>query len=117
MNPNKDLVHGHISSTGEITPGWQTCITYASRIDPVPVDQWAKIAMTYDSKNIKVYINEKLGYDKKFRYDKGIFNGADYGADFTAGANSVCNTMSNQFIGLIDALAVYNIALKKDEIL
>lgn len=117
--PSKDLVHGHISSIGGVTPGEKACITYASSKDPVPVNQWAMIAMTYDSEFIKVYIDGRLSNDEKtnpFRYDTGIFNGGDNGADFTIGANSVRNTMTNQFIGLIDGLAVFNKALSEDEI-
>jgi len=117
--PCKGLLHGHISATGGKTPGETACITYSSSKIPVPEDKWIMVAMTYDSENIKVYIDGKLSSDEKtnpFRYDKGIFNGGKDGADFTVGTNSVGGKMTNQFIGYIDGLAVYNIALSESEL-
>jgi hypothetical protein len=117
--PCKDLVHGHISAVGTGTPGEEACITYASSKDQVPVNQWTMIAMTYDSEYIRIFVDGKLSHDEKtnpFKYDKGIFNGGDDGAGFTVGANSAHGIITNQFIGLIDGLAVYNIALTESEL-
>lgn len=118
-SPCKGLVHGHISAIGGKTPGEVACITYASSKMPVPENKWQMVALTYDARNIKVYIDGKLSYDEKtnpFRYDKGIFNGGTDGADFTVGANSVGGKMTNQFIGLMDELSIFNVALTEKEL-
>ena len=115
----KNLVHGHISATGGKSPGQVAWISYASSNSEVKTNEWAMIAMTYDGKKIKVYINGKLSFSEKtnpFIYTEGIFDGGQNGADFTVGANSVGGKMTNQFVGLIDGLAVYNIALSESEL-
>lgn len=117
--PAKNLVHGHISATGGKSPGEVAWISYASSNNEVKTNEWAMIAMTYDGEKIKVYINGKLNFNEKtnpFLYTEGIFDGGQNGADFTVGANSVGGKMTNQFIGLIDGLAVYNIALSEREL-
>lgn len=117
--PAKNLVHGHISATGGKTPGQVAWISYASSNNEVKTNEWAMIAMTYDGKKIKVYINGELSFNEKtnpFFYNEGIFDGGQNGADFTVGANSVAGKMTNQFIGLIDGLAVYNIALSESDL-
>ncbi|EON77120.1 hypothetical protein ADIS_2430 [Lunatimonas lonarensis] len=112
--PTNNLIHGHISATGGKTPGQIAWISYVSSADPVDVNQWAMIAITYDGKEIKAFKDGRLSANEKtnpFPYEEGIFDGGEDGADFTVGANSVIGKMTNQFIGQISGLAVFDVAL------
>ncbi len=117
--PAKNLIHGHISATGGKSPGEKAWISYASSNDPVEAGVWTQIAMTYDGKRIKLYINGVLSENKKtnpFTYREGIFDGGPDGAEFTVGSNHVQGKMHNQFIGQISGLSVYNEALRAKDI-
>lgn len=117
--PAKNLIHGHISATGGVSPGEKAWISYASSNDSIPVGVWTMIAMTYNGKEIKLYINGKLSRNEKtnpFKYEEGIFDGGADGADFTVGANHVQGKMTNQFIGAISGLAVFDKALRAKDI-
>lgn len=117
--PASNLIHGHISATGGVSPGERAWISYASSNDAVEVGVWTMIAMTYDGKNIKLYINGELSRNEKtnpFKYEEGIFDGGSDGADFTVGANHVQGKMTNQFIGAISGLSVFDKALSEKDI-
>lgn len=117
----QDLIHGHVSSVGGPTPGYTVCRTYSSGTTPIPMDQWTMIAMTYDGKHSRVYVNGKLDAEENynpFPYDKGLFDGGNDGADFTVGANHVAGLQNNnRFGGLIGGLAVFDRALSEEELL
>ncbi|WP_373497096.1 LamG domain-containing protein [Aquiflexum sp.] len=117
--PAQGLLHGHISATGGKSPDREAWISYSSSGEPVPDNQWNCIAITYDGKHIKSYINGKLSaaeFSNPFPYNHGIFDGGEDGADFTVGANSVSGKMTNQFIGKISGLAVFDTALSNKDI-
>lgn len=116
--PAKGLIHGHISATGGKTPGEIAWISYASSDEPVLPGEWTMISITYDGKHIRTYKNGELSANvltNPFPYEEGIFDGGEDGADFTVGANSVVGKMTNQFIGLIGGLAVFDVALDEKE--
>ena len=117
--PASGLLHGHISATGGKSPGQVAWISYSSSGDPVPENEWTCIAITYDGKEIKSYINGKLSaseFTNPFPYEEGIFDGGADGADFTVGANSVNGFMTNQFLGKISGLAVFDAALEDKDL-
>lgn len=117
--PAKGMIHGHISATGGVSPGERAWISYASSNDSVEVGVWTMIAMTYNGKEIKLYINGRLSSNERtnpFKYEDGIFDGGMDGADFTVGANHVQGKMTNQFIGAISGLSVFNRALSEKDI-
>lgn len=117
--PASGLLHGHISATGGKSPEQAAWISYSSSGEPVKENEWICIAITYDGKEIKSYINGTLSdseFTNPFPYPDGIFDGGENGADFTVGANSVGGKMTNQFIGKISGLAVFNIALEEKEL-
>ncbi|MBC6366179.1 LamG domain-containing protein [Algoriphagus sp. AK58] len=117
--PASGLLHGHISATGGKTVGQVAWITYSSSGEQVPLNEWVSIAVTYDGKEIKSFINGKLSageFTNPFPYDEGIFDGGEDGADFTVGANSVTGKMTNQFIGKVSGLAVFNAALDEKDL-
>lgn len=117
--PSQGRLHGHISSSGGKTPNEVAWISYASSKDPVVSQTWEWIAMTYNGKKIKVFVGGELQKDPQtnpFKYPEGVFDGGNDGAEFTVGANSVSNKMTNQFIGRMAYLAVFNEALTAKEI-
>ncbi|WP_297338195.1 LamG-like jellyroll fold domain-containing protein [Algoriphagus sp.] len=117
--PSQGRLHGHISALGGKTPGEVAWISYASSKESIPEKTWVWISMTYDGKEIKVYVNGKLDKDpltNPFNYEAGIYDGGVDGADFTVGANSVANRMTNQFIGRMAYLAVFKKDLTGKEI-
>jgi hypothetical protein len=117
--PSEGRLHGHISALGGKTPGEVAWISYASSKESVPQQTWVWISMTYDGKQIKVFVDGKLEKDpltNPFKYADGIYDGGTDGADFTVGANSVANKMTNQFIGKMAFLAVFKKELTAKEI-
>ncbi|MCC5938200.1 MAG: hypothetical protein JJU34_13050 [Lunatimonas sp.] len=112
--PTNGRIHGHISATGGKTPGQIAWISYASSDEEVATGEWAMIALAYDGKQIKVFKDGALSahaLTNPFPYEEGIFDGGEDGADFTVGANSVIGKMTNQFVGQISGLAVFDEAL------
>lgn len=118
--PVKDRAHGHVSAIGGPTPGNEFCITYSSGGNPVPYDEWVCVAMTYDGKFSKVYVNGKLDaweHRNPFPYEDGLFDGGEEGADFTVGAVHRGGSWGNFFGGLIGGVAVFERALGEEELL
>jgi hypothetical protein len=118
--PVKDRIHGHVSSVGGPTPGKEFCVTYSSSAHPIPLNEWVCIAMSYDGRFSRVYINGKLDsfeHSNPFPYDEGLYDGGTDGADFTVGSVSVKGKPGNFFDGTIGGLAVYNVALKDEDLL
>jgi hypothetical protein len=117
--PANGLLHGHISASGGKSPGEVAWISYSSSGDSVPENQWTCVAITYDGKEIRSYIDGVLSaseFTNPFPYPDGIFDGGLDGADFTVGANSVNGKMTNQFIGKISGLAVFDKSLSEKDI-
>ena len=110
---------GHVSSCGGPTPGYPWCMTAAIGRTPVSREEWHMVAFTYDGEYAKVYLDGELDEREKynpFRYDEGLFDGGEDGADFTVGAVYRAGEMGNFYTGLIGGLAVFNRALAEEEI-
>ncbi len=118
--PCQDLIHGHISSVGGPTPGHQVCISYASSQAPVGFDHWHMLAISYDGRHIRAYLDGRLDARENanpFPYDEGIFDGGPDGAEFTVGANHVAGIENNnRFGGRIAGIAVFNRRLTDPEL-
>jgi hypothetical protein len=118
-DPSRDRVHGHVSAVGGPTPGNAVCVTYSSGGTQVPLGQWRAVAMTYDGKFSRAYVDGRLDASDKynpFPYDQGLFDGGPDGADFTVGSVSVKGKPSNFYAGLIGGVAVFDRALTDDEV-
>jgi len=115
--PTKGEVHGHVSDVGGPTEGHPFCITYSSSGTKVPLKEWTLVAMTFDGKASRVYVNGKFvaeeGYNP-YPLKGGLFNGK---ADFTVGAVDRSGEMGNYFNGELDELAIYSRALSEKELL
>lgn len=123
-------VGAHISSIGGATPGYKYCMDAAIGATPVLFDEWQCVAITYDGRHARAYLNGRL--DERagrnpYPYLGGIFDGGEDGADFTVGAvarpdwvdeNFVAHgsKIANPFVGLLGGLAVYDRALGDEEI-
>lgn len=89
-------------------------ILFASE-DEVPADSWSHVAVTYDGSAKKLYINGNL-------VDLGVFNGADRQGEIGTSANDILIAQGNTgvggqaFKGLIDEIAVFNVALTESDI-
>ena len=114
--PAKDEVHGHVSDVGGPTEGHPFCITYSSSGTKVLLKEWTLVAMTFDGKASRVYVNGKFvaeeGYNP-YPLKAGLFNG---NADFTVGAVDRSHEMGNFFNGELDELAIYSRALSVKEL-
>lgn len=117
--PLANRIHGHVSSIGGPTPGEEFCITYSSGATEIPLQKWVCLAMQYDGKESRVYVNGKLdsleNYNP-FPYNEGLFNGGADGADFTVGAVHRGGSWGNFFNGYLGGLAVYDRALSESEL-
>jgi Concanavalin A-like lectin/glucanases superfamily len=131
----KNQVCGHISKTGKPTPPFPFSIDYSASKQQVAVNEWVCIAMTYDGKQIKSYLNgvfeerepELINNTKGFSgYPDGLTQSknpyffpdgiGNNGSDFTVGAVLLKSGMGNFFKGKIGGLAVFDRALKDKEI-
>lgn len=114
--PTKDEVHGHVSDVGGPTEGHPFCITYSSSGITVPLKKWTMVAMTFDGKASRVYVDGKFvaeeGYNP-YPLKGGLFNG---NAEFTVGAVDRSSEMGNFFNGELDELAIYSRALSEKEL-
>ncbi len=117
--PCANLVHGHISSVGGPTPGFEVCRTYASGGAEIGFEDWHLLALTYDGAFIRVYVDGVLDEAEPFNpfpYGEGIFDGGEDGAPFTVGANHVAGIENNnRFSGWIAGIAVFSRALDESE--
>jgi hypothetical protein len=116
--PLANRIHGHVSAVGGPTPGEEFCITYSSGATEIPFGPWQCIAMSYDGKASRVFVNGKLDsleHYNPFPYPDGLFDGGTDGADFTVGAVHRGGSWGNFFDGHLGGLAIYNRALSEDE--
>jgi len=130
-------VCGHISKNGGATSPFPYSIDYAASPQKVPLSTWVCIAFTYDGADIKSYFNGEFkasepelikntkGFIKEklegliqvknpYHYPDGMGNN---GSDFTIGGVQLKKGMGNFFKGEIGGIAIFNKALKAEEIL
>lgn len=118
--PVKDRIHGHVSAVGGPTPGEKFCITYSTGATEIGFGKWHCVAMSYDGKASRVYVNGKLdAWEQRnpFPYPDGLFDGGEDGADFTVGAVHRGGEWGNFFGGDIGGVAVFKRALSDGELL
>jgi len=116
--PLANRIHGHVSAIGGPTPGDEFCITYSSGATEVAMERWQCLAMSYDGKTSRVYVNGKLDsfeHYNPFPYPDGLFDGGVDGSDFTVGAVHRGGEWGNFFGGDIAGLAVFSRALSEEE--
>jgi len=116
--PLQNRIHGHVSAIGGPTPGDQFCITYSSGATEIPLGEWLCLAMTYDGRESRVYVNGRLDAREQFNpfpYPDGLFDGGADGADFTVGAVHRGGEWGNFFGGQIGGLAIFKRALSEAE--
>lgn len=117
--PLKNRIHGHVSAVGGPTPGEEFCITYSSGATEIPLQEWHCLAMTYDGRESRVYVNGKLDSLEQynpFPYTEGLYDGGKEGAPFTVGAVHRGGSWGNFFGGQIGGLAVFNRALEEKQV-
>ena len=130
MYNGADQVCGHISKSGGPTPPFPFSIDYSASGQKIPKGVWTCIAMTYDGRFIKSYVNgefaerpaEQIAHTKGFpgypdgaRHSKNPYyyphGMGDNGSDFTVGAVMLKGGMGNFFKGKIAGVAVFKKAL------
>ncbi|MBX3740947.1 MAG: LamG domain-containing protein [Akkermansiaceae bacterium] len=117
--PVDNRIHGHVSAIGGGTPGNKYCITYSSGATKIPLGEWQCLAMSYDGKASRVFVNGKLdAWEQRnpLPYADGLFDGGADGSDFTVGAVHRGGSWGNFFGGTIGGLAVFKRALAEEEI-
>ena len=116
---SKDRFQGHVSFVGGKTPDEEACITYATSGQEVPMGEWQSLAMTYDGKEVRLYLNGRLSEVEgmnPFLYPDGLFDGGKEGADFTVGMVDVAGKPGNFLGANLGGLAVFDRALTASEI-
>ena len=116
--PLANRIHGHVSAIGGPTPGNPFCITYSSGATEIPLREWHCLAMTYDGRASRVYVDGRLDALEQynpFPYPDGLFDGGATGADFTVGAVHRGGSWGNFFGGQIGGLAIFRRALSAEE--
>jgi hypothetical protein len=130
-----DQVCGHISYTGKPTPPFPYSIDYSASKQTLEKSQWQFVAFTYDGEFIRSYLNGELkvrepelikntkgfsGYPEGITHSKNPYFYPDgmgnNGSDFTVGAVLLARGMGNYFRGQIGGLAVFDRALRPEEI-
>lgn len=120
MYDSSDQVCGHVSSIGGPTPGYKYCMDASIGATQVLFDVWQCVGFTYDGHEVKSYLNGRLDVRPErnpYRYEGGLFDGGNHGADFTVGAVDRSGVMGNWFAGVLGGLAVYHHALTEQEML
>lgn len=116
---SKGQACGHVSATGGPTPGYRWCMTTAIGATPLPLHEWKYVAFTYDGAFATVYVDGKLdarlGFNP-FAYFEGLYDGGEYGSDFTVGGVHRSGEMGNFFAGSLGGLAVFRDALGEEEL-
>jgi hypothetical protein len=113
-----DQVCGHVSGVGGPTPGQRYCMDASIGATPMAHGKWSTAGFTYDGRVAKSYLNGKLDAREgrnPYVYELGLFDGGSDGADFTVGAVDRSGEMGNWYQGAIGGLAVFNRALREDE--
>lgn len=131
-NNGENQVCGHISKTGKPSPPFPYSIDYSASQQKVPSNEWMFVAITYNGKYIKSYINgsfekrepEFINNTKGFEgYPNGLIQSknpyyfpygmGNNGSDFTIGAVLLKKGMGNFFKGQIGGLAVFDRVLSE----
>jgi hypothetical protein len=112
--------HGHIFHVGGPAPGHGYCVTYATGATRLPIGEWIDLAMAYDGRDIRVYLNGQLDKNPRadpfrldinslnpYPYPSDIFDGGRTGAPFTVGGVHRSGEMGNWFMGRMSDLTVY----------
>jgi len=115
----EEQVCGHLSNVGGPTPGYKYCIDGPVGQTPVPFDEWAVIAMTYDGHSGYAWLNGALDIRPgltPYSMAGGLYDGGPGGSDFTVGGVDRSGEIGNFFCGALAGLAVYERALSPAEI-
>ncbi|MCD8481444.1 MAG: LamG domain-containing protein [Verrucomicrobia bacterium] len=120
-------VHAHVSSDGGPTHNGAVCLSYATGSTRIETGRWYMLAMTYDGKAARVYVDGQLdvnntvdpvlGQLNPLSFDRGLYNGGSMGADFTVGSVFTGSRMNNWFQGDIGGVAVFSRALDSAQLL
>jgi len=119
IHNSANQVCGHISGIGGPTEGEKWCMDASIGKSPVPLNEWAMVAFTYDGEFAVSYLDGKPDVRpgrNPYYYPLGLFDGGENGADFTVGAVNRMGEMGNFFAGLIGGIAIFNRALSETEI-
>lgn len=117
--PSEDRFQGHVSSVGGPTPGEDFCITYATSGEAVPMEGWQCLALTFDGKEARLYLNGRLSTAEgmnPFPYPEQLFDGGEDGGDFTVGSVNVGGKPGNFLGAKLGGLAVFDRALDAKEV-
>jgi len=98
-------VSGTVSFHREVAP-WAFAGTR-----PVPNDEFTHIAVTYDSAVMKIYVNGEFDAEQ----DRGAQN-TDTATPVLIGARMTGGAPSEYFRGVLDEVALFNVALTEEEI-
>lgn len=128
-------VCGHISFNGKKTPPFPASIDYSASKGVIKKNVWECIAMTYDGKYAKSFLNgvfeerpaELINNTKGYPgYPNGIvasknpyyfpYGLGNNGSDFTIGAVALTGRIGNYFNGQIGGVVVFNRVLSNEEI-
>lgn len=127
-----DQVIGHVSRTGGASTNLPYSRDYAASARMVRPGDWRVIAFRYDGEHITAFLDgiadprpefvevgpplgEGLRYAKNpFRFDGGLYAGPL--AEFTVGAVLLTSGIGNAFSGALAELAVWDRALRDDEL-
>ncbi|MCP4256943.1 MAG: LamG domain-containing protein [Planctomycetes bacterium] len=109
-NPNDTLFinnDGRLSWRGRIGGAWAGGMCETAP-DVVPTDQWTHVAVTGDGRNFRIYVNGALSQESAFQTTEGTNATYYIGGSIWA---------AEYYIGMIDDVRIYNMALTGLEIL
>lgn len=121
-----EQVCGHVSQTGDVTPGYPFSRDYSANTRAIDNSRWQFVAFTYDGALVRSYLGPV--FDARPSYTDGLANtysknpysfapGLNAAAcDFTVGAVKLTGGMDNFFSGKIGALGIYHRALSLAEL-
>lgn len=100
-----------ISGSGTVTFHREVAPWGLSGVKALPRDEWGHVAATYDGAKMKIYVDGQLDAEQ----DRGAQN-TDTSTPVLIGARFTQGAPSEFFNGVLDEVALFNVALTKDDI-
>ena len=115
----------YITSAGVVyfggsDPSPQGYLGISSPSNTITANKWFHIVVTYDSSNLKLFVNNKLITKQKISYSVLDFSylatGNSTSTNYIGASHPVSPGITNYFTGIIDDLAIWSRALTLNEI-
>ncbi|WP_228236411.1 LamG-like jellyroll fold domain-containing protein [Allomuricauda sp. M10] len=93
---------------------WNVFENHLESSNPIPINEWTHILVSYNERNAKMYINGNLDGELNLGPETYLLGS---GAPFRIGKQSLTPSTTSGFSGIIDDINIFNRILDEEEIL